>query len=32
MDDETDPELPDLPDEAFEEVTGGSGSCLDPYG
>ncbi len=29
---DTDAELLDLPDEAFEEVTGGTGSCLDPYG
>lgn len=30
--DDPDPELLELPDEAFEDVTGGTGSCLDPYG
>ena len=24
--------LLDLPDEAFTDVTGGTGPCLDPYG
>ena len=27
-----DEELTDLPDEVFEDVTGGTGPCLDPFG
>lgn len=30
--DHCDEELRDLPDEAFKDVSGGTGSCLDPFG